>query len=149
MAVDTVLIGYVELFVSEAITEFVGLATESLEKLMSVFQRAPSLMTTNADAKAAQFLEVSHKSQQLMMPLVSSAFQHPFRALSCKEARSLDFVFEAPLALPQPVWQAGEPIRVNVDFDGPSNRTLLFASVLLHLLFFRYGSSDTWSPRRV
>lgn len=81
----------------EAMVEFVGLATESLDKLMSLFQRASSFLTAmHSHPKSVQLLEVSHKNEQSMMPL-------------------------APLALPQPVWQAGDPIKVNVDFDVPSH----------------------------
>lgn len=82
----------------EAMAEFVGLATEGLDKLMSAFQRASRLspMLTSSNAKAMQFLQVAHENVQSMMPL-------------------------APLALPQPVWQAGEPISVNVDFDVPAH----------------------------
>jgi len=81
----------------EAMADFVGLATGSLDKLMSVFQRASSFLTAiHSHPKSVHLLEVSHKNEQSMMPL-------------------------APLALPQPVWQAGEPIEVNVDFDVPSH----------------------------
>ena len=44
----------------------------------------------------------------------------------------------APLVAPQPVWQAGDPINVNVDYDGSPYDT---AGVL------RKGNSFAWQSR--
>jgi hypothetical protein len=67
------------LSVFKAMAEFVGLATEGLDKLMSAFQRASSLSPTltNSNAKALQFLQVAHENVQSMMPLVSKSDRNP------------------------------------------------------------------------
>ena len=41
---------------------------------------------------------------------------------------------------PQPVWQAGEPMIINIDFDG----LLLLGGVIANLLVVLCASPDQW-----
>ena len=98
--------------------------TSAVEHKVSERQRVVQGLRLNQEKpRATSFLSSQvlpvdayklHQVISLGVLFISSSMSHR------DQCKFRGLFLEAPLALPQPVWQAGEPIKVNVDFDGQS-----------------------------